>query len=249
MLKPTPKWQSLTGITSENETTMEYALRGKALGRLMQEVDSHFRAELSASRSEEKRFPAWDPIPKVCFMLGIARAKLSRYSREQNGLGIHEFYDAIRIESIKPAIAGKMSAFVRGLGLTRRPECKSVHDVAKQCFLALKRRRREDPAFDRNQWVQEEYNFPNYTRFRKACLAVFQKTPQQLEYAAMLEVAEELWREWAREGQEQTKTSQGAVFFTNSAPPRDSDNRGGYEKREAACLGAPPTWRPERSSN
>ena len=129
----------------------------------------------------------WDPLPKICLMLGISRSALSRLSKEFSGMSAHDVMDRIRAETVKAKMrqdimAGSMKVFQHAVvtGKDNGPfrQLKNwPHLPFPMAYYKMLKRSRIEPEFDRGTWVIS-FGFPNYARFRRACLLRFGMTPQ-----------------------------------------------------------------------
>ena len=144
----------------------------------------------SANSHFAERTFLWDPLPKICLMLGISRSALSRLSKEFSGMSAYEVMDRIRAETVKDEMRQdirlhgmKVFSYAltagKGKGPFRRNKTWPYPQFRFVYYEALKRSRVE-PAFDRTTWAIS-FGFPNYARFRRACLLRFGMTPQQIE--------------------------------------------------------------------
>jgi AraC-like DNA-binding protein len=185
--KRTPVWQAITGMTKESEGAMGPRQREEALQVLVNVVLKFLRYEMQAERENPCVYHTvfWDPLQKVCSALGIARAQLSRLSREATGLSAHELVDGIRAESVREKMKESVTKVVELLRREHKKEALSVREV----WNALREARR-GPQFHRGQWALG-YGFPNYLRFYRACLFYYKLAPQQLELSIIEELVGE----------------------------------------------------------
>jgi AraC-like DNA-binding protein len=202
---PPPLWRSMTGIFPENERAMSPAGRAMRLEEFVDVVMKLLRYEMEQEQAKPNIYHTvfWDPLPQVCFALGIARAQLTRLSREATGLSAHELVDAIRVEKVKEKMKeevrkriqnseSRMQKGTEGLttedaedtedGLKRKATVASVYAEIKK--------ERKGPQFHRGVWALG-FGFPNYLRFYRACLFYYRLAPQQLELVAIQEVLAE----------------------------------------------------------
>src|SRR4051812_37618678 len=90
-----PIWQSMTGLFPGSEVDMPPEKREEALQQLVEIVMRLLRYEWQLETTAPNRYHTvyWDPLPKICTRLSIARAELSRLSKEATGLAAHELVD------------------------------------------------------------------------------------------------------------------------------------------------------------
>jgi AraC-like DNA-binding protein len=226
---PPPLWRSMTGIFPENERVMSPAGRAMRLEEFVDVVMKLLRYEMEQEKAKPNIYHTvfWDPLPQVCFALGIARAQLTRLSREATGLSAHELVDAIRVEKVKERMKEEVRRFLDGEtggrgdggkrngggrleagGRSNGTEKLTTEDtedtedgleekVTVASVYAEIKKERKGPQFHRGVWALG-FGFPNYLRFYRACLFYYRLAPQQLELVAIQEVlAEESGRETA----------------------------------------------------
>jgi hypothetical protein len=190
--KRTPVWQMITGLSKESESGMAPRQREEALQVLVNVVMKFLRYELKAEREKPDVYHTvfWEPLQKVCSALGIARAQLSRLSKEATGLAAHELVDGLHAETVKAKMRDSISKVVE---LIRREKesaaaqgAKPTELSAREVWAALREARR-GPEFHRGQWAMG-FGFANYMRFYRACLFYYKLAPQQLEFAVIEEV-------------------------------------------------------------
>ena len=156
--------------------------------------ESNSQQPIANSQSANSHFAErtffWDPLPKICLMLGISRSALSRLSKEFSDMSAHEVMDRIRAETVKDKMRQdirlhglKVFSYAlttgKGKGPFNRNKTWPFTQFRFVYYESLKRSRVE-PAFDRTTWAIS-FGFPNYARFRRACLLRFGMTPQQIE--------------------------------------------------------------------
>jgi AraC-like DNA-binding protein len=183
-----PKWREVAGLTVENEGTMTRSERRYALRKLFRYYESLVREHLKeheADPEKDERTFLWDPVPTICFELGIARSKLSSLTKELTGMAAHEVVDKVRAEGIEKKMRG-------ALARTCRKELAPGRNVASWSKYAkwpywgdvvwdVVKRSRRQPWFDRTEWAQR-FGFPNYARMRRGVmLAKNGLTPMQVE--------------------------------------------------------------------
>jgi AraC-like DNA-binding protein len=179
-----PVWQMITGLTRDGEKSMSPESREEQLQILVNLALKLLRYEMEAERANPSVFHTvfWDPLQKVCSALGIARAQLSRLTKEATGLAAHELVDGIRAERVKAKMRESILKVVELIRKDRKSEELSVREV----WLALREARR-GPQFHRGQWALG-FGFPNYQRLYRACLFYYKLAPQQLELSVIEEV-------------------------------------------------------------
>jgi AraC-like DNA-binding protein len=179
-----PVWQMISGLTRDTEKSMSPEVREERLQILVNVVLKFLRFEIDAERAKPSVFHTvfWDPLAKVCSALGIARAQLSRLTKEATGLAAHELVDGIRAESVK---AKMRESILKVVELVRKGQEKEALTV-REVWAALREARR-GPQFHRGQWALG-FGFSNYLRFYRACLFYYKLAPQQLELSVIEEV-------------------------------------------------------------
>ena len=182
-----PLWQTFSGIDPETEMELSPRQRSDAIRRLMRAIIQLLKFEMAEADKvdDEVRSFMWDPLPKICHYLGISRAKLTRFSKEEMGLSAHEIVDAIRVQKLKERMKESLRETVAFL----KVQAGDVPDVAYAVWLRLKASRRA-PRWDRQTWAIG-LGFPNYARMYRACLVLFGKTPAQMEFEAIEEILKE----------------------------------------------------------
>ena len=187
--KKTPAWRSVAGLFQESEENMLPEQRERALRNLVDTVLALLEHDMARDKASKSRTHSvqWDPLLSVCFHLGIARAHLTRLSREATGLAAHELVDLLRVKAVKDAMKETIRRYVKASG--NPPELLAAPDI----WRALKESRR-GPTYHRATYALS-FGFLNYMRFYRACLFYYQMAPQQLEYLAIEEVVEEIKNE------------------------------------------------------
>jgi len=191
-----PLWQALSGLYPEAEADMSPEQRERAIRLLLSAVIRLLKFEMQEAEKnkDDWRSYMWDPLPRLCFFLGISRAKLTRYAKEVMGLSAHELVDGIRVLEVRSRMKEALQAFV-GFASQEGADGKT-EDRAYAIWKRLKESRKT-PKWDRQSWAIS-LGFPNYARMYRACLVLFGKTPGQLEF----EVIEELFEQQSKvEGQ------------------------------------------------
>ncbi len=182
-----PLWQTLTGLFPHTASTMAPEKREEALETLLSIVLRLLRFEMNAERQAPNAYHTvyWDPLPKICLRLGIAKSELSRLAKEGSGLAAHELVDVVRVKGVKEKMKEQARTFIEALKTE-----KDAPSTALGIYYALKKAR-SGPQFHRGQWALT-FGFPNYARFYRACLVFYQLAPQQLELMAIEEVLAEM---------------------------------------------------------
>jgi len=219
-----PLWQTLSGIEPENEAEQSPEMREQAIRRLLDAVIRLLKFEMKEAEKnrDEWRSYMWDPLPKLCYFLGISRSKLTRYSKEVMGLSAHELVDGIRVQ----ALCGRMKEALRAMVGFALPRLEgSNEEKAYQVWKDLKAGRK-GPKWDRQSWAIG-LGFPNYSRMYRACLVLFGKTPAQMEF----EVIEELCNEQSKVQGQKSKVED------DSGVGSQGDNVQFFEGRDKVCGG------------
>ena len=188
-------WREISGITVANERTMRPKERRAAIRKLKDVVEREIRAELKAAKEDAEgageRSYLWDPCAAIAHRLGIGPTVLSRLMREFSGMSTSQMVDKIRAEGIRE----KLREHVKRV-IMRGPKPgeggQKVHQrLWEQCqdFRELLKRSRRTVDFSLATWAIE-LGFANYTRFYRACLLQYGRTPTQLEEEALREFAE-----------------------------------------------------------
>ena len=182
--KHAPMWQAITGLAKDSDNAMGPKQREQQLQVLVNVVLKFLRFEMNAESTNPNVYHTvfWDPLQKVCSALGIARAQLSRLSKEATGLSAHELVDGIRAESVR----AKMKASVEKVVELLRSRPNATELRVQDVWSALREARR-GPQFHRGQWALG-FGFANYLRFYRACLFYYKLAPQQLELSVIEDV-------------------------------------------------------------
>ena len=182
-----PKWRLMTGLHADMELTMGRAERRARVRVLVKATVLLMRKELrlhDADEGKAERSAYWEPITEVCRFLGIARSKLTAYTKELTGLSVSQTWDAVLAEGIRRRLKDALRASLQGF---------EAGDDRWSVWKRL-RKMRKWPEWTHNEWAMS-FGFSSYTRFYRACIAVYRKAPHRLE----LELIDELLREAAGE--------------------------------------------------
>ena len=238
-----PPWQSMTGLFPDTAENMAPDLREEKARNLIDIVLHYLRYEMNAEKQTPQVYHTiqWDPLPKICEQLRIARVELSRQSKLATGLAAHELVDVIRIRDVKEKMKVHVREFLAAINEERgqlashgarasspaaqsldphaggTPAPQSAVEVWK-----LLREARKGPHFHRGQWALT-LGFPNHARLYRACMVYFQLAPQQLELMAIEEVLDEMKSEKGeikKDGSVEADTSDSSVIKEGGdAPP------------------------------
>ena len=211
---PRPLWQIVSGLGDANERDMSPKHRDTAILALLNVVAALARQELAAQRENPRpeRSHMWDPLPRICFYLGIARAKLSRYCKELTGMAAHELIDKLRAVTLKDRLRAQFKNL--------KPK---TNGSALEFYKALKEARRS-PEWHRETWAMD-FGFANYRRLYRACLLYYGKTPGQLEFEVIRElIGGDLSqsRDGANSEGKAEVQEHDVQFFTRSTPMPDA---------------------------
>jgi hypothetical protein len=191
-LPPQP-WQEITGFTDpEAERKMPRHERRLALRRLFKHYEKMVRdalAEHAADPDKDERTFLWDPLPTICFELGIARRKLSQLTKELTGMAAHDVIDKIRAESITAKLEENIVTLLKGRHTPGKPHAGIGSEWYTE-FCDVLRCSKRGLRNDRAHW-SIQHGFANYARFRRGCmLAHGGLTPIQLEAKIALDIAD-----------------------------------------------------------
>lgn len=193
------KWQEISGLTPEVEAKMTRQERRIAIRKLVRHVEKMGReilAEHASDPEKNERSYLWDPLATICFELGIARRKLSSYSKELTGMAAHEIIDKIRAEDVKAKMREDLVKFVRRNwphpGGGNRHDWKYSSSLRWEFYWTLRRQRDGAPDYEASV-VAMEYGFPNEARYRRACVLCYGKTPRQLAFEILQAIADYFW--------------------------------------------------------
>ncbi len=185
-----PLWQQISGINPATEMNMGADARDAAIRKLVQEVEK--RATVEFERGENGKIPEgersvfWDPLARICLVLGISRTKLSSYSRELTGLRAHEISDRIRarrslakrlLQYVMTAIAPELEKIRLRLPPTGR--LREQHRIETQMrlveWMKLNRKGQLRARF------AAELGFANPSRLSRACLLAHGMSIEEME--------------------------------------------------------------------
>ncbi|HYG77760.1 MAG TPA: hypothetical protein VEK08_22330 [Planctomycetota bacterium] len=185
-----PIWQALSGLRPKEEMAPEK--REAAIEELIKIVLHFLRFELKAEAEAPNQYHTvyWDPLPKICASIGLARAELSRLAKEGCGLAAHELVDVVRVKTVKETMKKHARVFIAALNATEPGEKNTAPTTAQGIYKMLQAARR-GPHFHRGQWALT-FGFSNHARFLRACLAYYKLAPQQVELMAIEEVLKEM---------------------------------------------------------
>jgi methylphosphotriester-DNA--protein-cysteine methyltransferase len=188
---------SVAKITSHTAAESCATPHEKAVEKHTRAVEKHTPESPAAPALPEKTF-LWDPLPELCFFLGISKAALTRFLRELTGMSANELVDTVRAENLKAKMRNVLFPALKKL-LSEAPskganDKKGVNDKnhtspsshtshefdAMTIWKRLKSSRR-NPSFQRAVYAIE-LGFPSHQRLYRACLLVYGKTPSQIEW-------------------------------------------------------------------
>jgi hypothetical protein len=151
----------------------------------------------------------WSPLRKICFHIELAQQRLSSYAREQTGMSAPEIVDCIRVEALRGKMKAQLREFVTGVFSRKDAKLQrtatatattedtegtegteenrgEVRALADEIWAALKETRKA-PRWHRTTWAAG-FGFSSYTKFFRACLLCYGKTPHQLEMELIDEI-------------------------------------------------------------
>ncbi|HYG76259.1 MAG TPA: hypothetical protein VEK08_14740 [Planctomycetota bacterium] len=182
-----PRWQQISGITPEREASMTDDERDAGVRALLKEVQRLARQEITRGEKAPKgeRTVYWEPLERVCRILGLSRTKLSSFSRELTGLRAHEITDRIKAETLPALMHARLEKELQPLRslIERKAERSRAQDPAyilkwvRYC-LRIVRTARSGSARGR---FALELGFPNPSRLQKACLLAQGMSIDELE--------------------------------------------------------------------
>ena len=206
-------WRRVSGFSSEKvERELPAGFRLRGIRKLIQSVERLVRAELRRCENDPEfnaeRTYLWDPLRTICFYLGIARTKLSSYSKELTGLAAQEIVDRVRAEGVKKKLRLELRPWVTPRWQHEKCTCHKKellwfcpyhNNMAETCWIIHRdvKRERQKQGFQNSSWAME-HGFASFSRFSRACMLAYRKTPLQLELEIMAELVREL-RERHRE--------------------------------------------------
>ena len=193
------KWREISGISVENERTMSAKERRAAIRKLKVVFEQEIREELKAAAEDVEftgeRTMLWDPVAGICFRLEIGPTVLSRLMKELTGMSAPQMVDRIRAEGVRGKLRENLRVIVvkkwKKPGAEFQADFHGLRDGIKM------HRRSEGLSCTA---VAIELGFGSYTRFYRACLLCYGKTPTQLEdevlreYGEWFNLASALWR-------------------------------------------------------
>jgi hypothetical protein len=213
-----PTWQQISGLFPHEERQINPNERARRIRLLLGRVEKMLRYELKNGAEELEPLPIadarytehslqWSPLRKICFHIELAQQRLSAYAREQTGMSAPEIVDCIRVEELRSKMKAQLREFVTGFFSTataasttedtERTEGKRGGEkaLADEIWLALKETRRA-PRWHRSVWAAG-FGFSSYSKFFRACLLCYGKTPHQLE----MELIDEILLEAVEKGE------------------------------------------------
>ena len=202
---PMPAWMIVSGICPTQEQFSTVAERRVQLRKLYKAAVLLIRRALARREADPEKLERgiyWEPVYEVCRELGICQSKLSSYCKEFSGHSLTQVVDIVRVERVRKMMRVEVRGFVRGMkeargaclgtgkghflaeaqSFLRRGEEKGEEEEGLDrwgVWKALKGARRW-PEFSRDMWAQG-LGFASYRRLYRACVAVFGKTPHQIE--------------------------------------------------------------------
>jgi hypothetical protein len=163
----------------------------------------------------------WNPLRTICFHMELAQQRLSAYSREQTGMSAPEVVDCIRAEDMRGKMKAQLRTFVTGFFSRKDAETQRERNgegetggrgengnggphprplshtgkgenggvLADEIWAALKESRK-GPRWHRTIWAAG-FGFSSYSKFFRACVLCYGKTPHQLEMELIDEILAE----------------------------------------------------------
>ena len=194
-----PIWIEITGFQRKHmERGIPPSMRRDAIVKLIRQVHGLVKAELRIDNEKHEldkgeRALFWDPLPEICFHLGIAKSKFNSYLKEFSGMSAHELADRVRIHDIKKTIRDDLRQHARVWHASLKEGVFEDMNPRDAKFALLKHIRAERRAtgVDRAA-LAARYRIPTFARLHRACLLHFGETHLQLELAIIDEVLREL---------------------------------------------------------
>ncbi|HYG73586.1 MAG TPA: hypothetical protein VEK08_01035 [Planctomycetota bacterium] len=117
-LKRPAVWRQLSGLFKQEEDNLSPEKRQECAQRLIDIVVQLLRNELKLERENPNPYHTiqWDPVRKICVLLGIAPSHLSKLSKEATGLAAHELLDGIHAETIRAKMREQLRAWLASRG-------------------------------------------------------------------------------------------------------------------------------------
>jgi AraC-like DNA-binding protein len=176
-------------------TRQERRVAIRKLVRHVEKMGREILAEHAGDPEKNERSYLWDPLATICFELGIARRKLSSYSKELTGMAAHEIIDKIRAEDVKAKMREDLVRFVKRNWPHpggKMQDWKYSSTLRWEFYWTLRRQRDGAPDYEASV-VAMQYGFPNEARYRRACVLCYGKTPRQLAFEILAAIAEYFW--------------------------------------------------------
>ena len=177
------------------------------LGRVDVIARSEFLREDKIPKGERTAF--WDPLARICLILGISRTKLSSYSRELTGLRAHELTDRIKAESlpealfeqVKAAFESLKSAFTQQVDRARMLEPQYCAQFKVHVARQIRALRSGDAAAA----FAMKLGYANPSRLKKACLITQKKSLNDLEASLLNPLVQKFFDELIQDERDNTE--------------------------------------------
>ena len=210
-----PQWQLITGLNPETESQLSPDERDARIRILLAEVERRAQAELDRADKcpEGERTVYWDPVEAACQDLGIARVKLSAYSRRLRGIRAQEIGDKLKAKLLQPQIEAWVKEqfdtwwqFFGEKKLPRDPNdfypASIGADLGREFADGLKFRTR-----DLANRFALKLGFANITRLRKAVVLAFDTTLDSMLRRAAFTIVQKCVDEIAKKHREELKAA------------------------------------------
>ena len=186
------KWLLISGLYPNFiYTEVERRTRLRALYKALLLLIRRALARKDADAFKSERSVYWDPVGEVCRDLEIAQSKLSSFCKEFSGHSLSQVVDCVRAERAMKQLRAGMRTFVSQWKTQRATlAVKSTDKIDAWMVWNDLRKSRRWPEFSQNSWALE-YGFSTYRRMYRACIAVYGKTPHQLEMGMIVEFLKE----------------------------------------------------------
>jgi len=194
-----PNWMMMTGLFPEVESRGND--RRRRLRHLHKIAVGLIRRELMLFEKDPlkaERTIFWEPAVEVCRWLELSSSKLSAMLKEFNGNSLSQTIDCVKAEVVRK----KMREGLKDWLTQRHKDTKNTkgeeggkddrekkelgaslgtgkREEALEIWKEIRKERRW-PEFSQNTWANE-LGFASYRKLYRACLAVFRKTPYQIE--------------------------------------------------------------------
>jgi hypothetical protein len=183
----TPLWQCLSRFVTLETQDATPSERRSGINNLVKYVvglvNAEFRLNDETPEADKKdRTLYWDPIPRICNVLSIAKTRLNALLKENSGMSTHELVDRVRIRNIKERLREDFRAHARHWRQEIPAEKFHALKPRDATFALLKFIRAERRALGQDRSALAlSFNIPTFARLHRACALAHGKTVLQLE--------------------------------------------------------------------